>query len=566
MEMSCLADQGYRTLNEVVVMGAFVFVAMMFAVSLAGTPLVLWLYRRRVVALMSSGTGGGPAVAPLPARPPVALPPLPAGRLVDEARLREQRLRRVLIVACAVYSAVAGLLLTFSPAVFDGGATGVDASPVRLAATLVLDALMVGAMCMPIVLVGVAHPRFGRLYWRWFAPALALAATLRFGLNATEGDGAASGLAALFVTALFVVLFYVAVARRHVRQVAPLLNVIFGTLFAGLALALWLLLVAEACRGAEAAASGEGTLSDVVMFLASVVCAIGAFWGAARLARWLGARYERKAVSDAQLQTGSWLLMLTAFVALGVLGFDRQEAGPWLLLLLAANVVALAAYADGLRRVPAWTAPHALLLLRVFAHDERGERLLDETAFRWRFVGPIHMIGGPDMALQTLDPHELLLFVRGRARDQFVTSREALAQRLASLDEQPDPDRRYRVNELFCDDRLWQAGVQALLARCAVVLLDLRGFTRLRGGTAYEIGLLAAEGALPRTVCLVDDATDLGTVRQIIASHGGGTLGEAHVLEAGKGLDARALFTALAEAAQRGGAVQAAPADDRVAA
>jgi hypothetical protein len=316
-----------------------------------------------------------------------------------------------------------------------------------------------------------------------------------------------------------------------------------------MALALVVLVLSVRCAPA---AAGEGDVAIFFAFLASLAVAAAAFWSAWRLVRWLSRRYERKAVSDAQLQTGSWLMMLTAFVALAVLGFERDTAGPWLPLLFGANAAALAVYAAGLRRITPWPQPRALLLLRVFAQDERGERLLDETAFRWRFIGPIHMIGGPDMAQQTLDPHELLLFIRGRAREQFVTDRHGLVERLATLDEAPDPDRRYRVNELFCFANVWQAGVQALLARCAVVLLDLRGFTAQRAGTAFEIGLLAREGALSRTVCLVDDGTDLEAVEAIIAAQGPAALDQARVLAAGRNLDAKALFRALAEAAAPG--------------
>lgn len=547
MDLACLADNAYRTLNQVVVMGAFVFVVMLFAVSLAGTPLVMWLYRRRVVRLMSTRDAADDAVvADAPVRAAPTLAPVEPSLLVHEAAARERRLRNVLVAACAVYSVAAGLLITFSPSVFDAADAGPPGGALQLLATALLDTLMVGALCMPIVLIGISHPHFGRLYWRRFAPLLVGAAALRFGLNAADGDGGASGGAAVFFAGTFVGLFYAAVARRHARQVAPLLNVLFGTLFAGLALAVGLMIVGNPCR---TVGPDEGTGTDVVLMLAGLATTVGAFWAAWRLVHGLSRRYERKAVSDAQLQTGSWQLTLSAFVALGVIGFERQVAGPWLLLLLAANALALATYAVGLRRVPAWTQPRALLLLRVFAQDERGERLLDETAFRWRFIGPIHMIGGPDMAQQTLDPHELLLFMRGRAREQFVDSQATLAARLATLDEAPDPDRRYRVNELFCFDGVWQAGVRALLARCAVVLLDLRGFTRQRNGTAYEIGLLAEAGALTRTVCLVDEGTDLAAANAIVAAHGHAALAEARVLAAGARLDAKALFGALAAAA-----------------
>ncbi|MCP5270016.1 MAG: hypothetical protein H6932_02175 [Burkholderiaceae bacterium] len=548
MDLTCVADHAWRSLNQVMVFGAGVFVLLMFIVSTLGTPLVMWLYRRRVVALMSARDDAERDEADadaLPAHGAAKAAPLATGQLAIEAAARQKRLRNVLVAACAVYSLVAGLMMTFSPdVVLDAKAAAAlpDRTPLQWGLTVLFDALLVGALCMPIVLIGTAHPRFTRLYWRRFVPLFLAAAALRWSVHTDGSEGATLGMAfiALFLGGCFVALFWVAVARRHARQVAPLLNVLMGTLYAGMAGVLWVLLVVGRC-------ADEATLGFAV--LAALVPALGTAWFAWRLVHWLSHRYERKAVSDAQLQTGSWLLMLTVFVALAVLGFERESSGPWLPLLLAANVVALAVYAVGLQRVPAWPQPRSLLLLRVFAHDERGERLLDETAFRWRFIGPIHMIGGPDMAQQTLDPHELLAFIRGRARDQFVTTREQLAQRIETLDLHPDPDRRYRVNELFCFANVWQAGVQALLARSDVVLLDLRGFTRRRDGTAYEIGLLAREGALPRTVCLVDEGTDVAAVQAIVAAQGHAGLDEARVLTADGALDAKALFSALAQAA-----------------
>lgn len=547
MDLACMADSAWRSLNQVMVFGAAVFVLLMLVVSTLGTPLVMWLYRRRVVALMSARDDAERDDADaeaLPGHHRAKPAPLAAGQLAAEAASRQKRLRNVLITACAVYSLVAGLMMTFSPdVVLDAKAAALpDRTPLQWGLTVLFDALLVGALCMPIVLIGTAHPRFSRLYWRRFVPLFLAAAAVRWSVHTDDSEGATLGMAflALSLGGCFVALFWLAVARRHARQVAPLLNVLMGTMYAGMAMVLWVLLVVGRC-------ADETTLGFTV--LAALVPALGTAWFAWRLVRWLSQRYERKAVSDAQLQTGSWLLMLTVFVALAVLGFERQASGPWLPLLLGANVVALAVYAAGLQRVPPWAQPRALLLLRVFAHDERGERLLDETAFRWRFIGPIHMIGGPDMAQQTLDPHELLAFIRGRAREQFVTTREQLAERLDTLDEHPDPDRRYRVNELFCFANVWQAGVQALLARCDVVLLDLRGFTRQRDGTAYEIGLLAREGALARTVCLVDEGTDLAAVQALIAEHGHTGLDEARVLTAGGSLDAKALFGALAAAA-----------------
>jgi hypothetical protein len=177
-------------------------------------------------------------------------------------------------------------------------------------------------------------------------------------------------------------------------------------------------------------------------------------------------------------------------------GYTELGLNPWSLGVIPPIIGGLWLYRKQLKRIEPWNPPKALLLLRVFAQDRRGERLLDEVAFRWRFIGPIHMIGGPDLAKTNLDLDELLLFLRRRLYRLFVTDQPSLQRRLAALDWEPDPDVRYRINESFCSDNMWQETVRELLDVSHAVLLDLRGFTAARRGTAFEIRLLAERDAL----------------------------------------------------------------------
>jgi hypothetical protein len=519
------------------------FVLLMGLLLLLGTPLVMWLYRRRVLGYMRASTGA--AVEP-PAPRPV---PAPAGgaeaaALEAAAAAGFARLRRALVGASLLYAAAAGTLLTVAPESGAMAAGGPRAAPVgaQLAGVLLADMLFVGALCLPMVLIGLMHPRFKRLYWTAFVPWVVVALALRFGLAMDDGDGLGPGMAVLAgaAAAVVLVLFYMAIARRHARQVGPLLMVLLGTLFSALAAAAVLAIVISRCGGDLAL--GLSVLVLLPALLASV-------WVAWRLVRAAADRYRRKWIGEAQVQVGCWMALINVYLVLGVVSVGDPYGGPWVLGLLAVTAASFGAYLLGLRGTRHALPPQGLLLLRVFAQDERGELLLDETAFRWRFVGPIHMIGGPDLAQQTLDPHELLLFVTGRAREQFVATPAELAQRLATLDERPDPDGRYRVNELFCFDDVWRLGVGALLARSHAVLLDLRGFTPARRGTAFEVDLLARSGALARTVCLVDAQTDLAAVRALV-SPGGGLEGTT-VLGADQPPAASALFGALAAAAAR---------------
>jgi hypothetical protein len=230
-------------------------------------------------------------------------------------------------------------------------------------------------------------------------------------------------------------------------------------------------------------------------------------------------------------------------------GYKELGLNPWSLGVIPPLIGALWLYKKLVKRIKPWKPARALLLLRVFARDKRGEQLLDEVAFRWRFIGPIHMIGGPDLAKTNLEPNELLLFLRRRLRQIFVTNQTSLQRRLAALDWEPDPDVRYRINESYCSDNMWQEAVGQLLRLSDAVLLDLRGFTAARRGTAFEIRLLAERDALKRSVVLIDGHTDLQAIEQSIADIPGAAVPQERVLRSDKRIDGNDIFTLLANGA-----------------
>jgi hypothetical protein len=248
--------------------------------------------------------------------------------------------------------------------------------------------------------------------------------------------------------------------------------------------------------------------SDGAWFMLASLPVAWACWLALRgLAR----AYEAKAFSDAQLVVDSWWL-IAAFSVTVTLAGPRGWWGLLGLLAFAAyRVVVTAGLA--LWRVDASGGARRLLLLRVFGFRRRTERLFDAVGERWRLAGGVQMIGGPDLAGRTLDPGDVVGFVGGRLRDQFVSSPAHLQQRLGALDEARDPDGRFRVNEFLCHDDTWQCTLETLLLRSEAVLMDLRGFTHARSGCLYELGKLAEHRRLERTLFVVDGTTDVELLR-----------------------------------------------------
>jgi hypothetical protein len=168
------------------------------------------------------------------------------------------------------------------------------------------------------------------------------------------------------------------------------------------------------------------------------------------------------------------------------------------------------------RRRRSQSEPRTLLLLRVFGFDKRTQRLLDDLGQRWRYLGPIRLIGGADLAYATLEPHEFLAFLSGRLTRAFIKDSGDLDRRLVESTALPDPDGLYRVEDFFCHDDTWRMTVSRLARNAHAVLMDLRGFTPANRGCIFEIEELIASVAVIRVVLIVDDSTDVRFLEQTI--------------------------------------------------
>ena len=152
--------------------------------------------------------------------------------------------------------------------------------------------------------------------------------------------------------------------------------------------------------------------------------------------------------------------------------------------------------------------PRRLLLLRVFGFGRRSRRLLDLIGTRWRLIGSIDLIAAPNLASRTVEPATFLEFVRGRLGRLFVRTPAVLEERLAALDRGPDPDARFRVNQLFCSDAMWQQAVIRLMGEASLVVMDLRGFGPQRRGCVFELQTLLDTVPVNRLMFLFDRTTN----------------------------------------------------------
>jgi hypothetical protein len=149
-----------------------------------------------------------------------------------------------------------------------------------------------------------------------------------------------------------------------------------------------------------------------------------------------------------------------------------------------------------------------LLLLRVFSLGKRSERLFDVLAPRWLRTGSIAFIAGPDLATGTVQPDQFLEYLARQIRRRFVRDEADLRRRLSELDLRPDPDGRYRVNQLLCFADTWQSAVRQLARRANAVLMDLRSFSASNQGCLYEIQHLLEHVPVRRILLIIDGTTD----------------------------------------------------------
>jgi len=246
----------------------------------------------------------------------------------------------------------------------------------------------------------------------------------------------------------------------------------------------------------------SGTLFVMAGGIALFVC-----WCLLRL---LGNLYAKKVYSDCQMLVDCWSLVMIMYVfaRLGETpGTPKLFIASAFVLFFVYSVLihaALRLFLRGIERPP----NRRLLLLRTFGFQKRTERLFDGIGQRWRFHGPVLMIAGTDLAARTINPDDYLRFLSRRLSQRFIKTAEDLERNLERLDDRPDPDGRYRINELFCADRTWYQALVGLLDRADVVLMDLRGFGPKNSGCVFEIQQLVERGPEGRMFLVVDDTTD----------------------------------------------------------
>ena len=471
---------------------------------------VLWRYRVDVLAGMGSSSGqalGIPAV--VPAR--TVMPQPPAAGLAWEKQARRR-------IALAYLGSVAVPALGL--AVLQLHVGNLPRTPAHV--MLVGGSLLLAAV--PMIAVSLAL-RFRQAVGLGLGVLIACA-VLGTGLSMLQrpfmgGRPSLDQLLNFFtffhfaaVWLPFPLTLIVLTGHARIRGVAPI--TFAGLLLFGLAP----LLGARASAWLATTPDGSRILLDIGLNAVFMVLALpAALLGWWRLQGLAGA-YQAKRFSDAQLLARTWWLLFCAALALELINAAPDRW--WLVLAGCVAAYAVFPWLNGVllaRAVGRHGRPprRTLLLLRVFGYTARTEKLFDRVGARWRLFGPVTMIAAPDVMARTIDPGDFLRFAGGRLASSFVTSRVDLNAGLAALDQMPDPDGRYRVNEFCCRDDTWKATVVELMDRADVILMDLRGLTPTRGGCEFELKQLNERLPANRVVLVVDSEAVVAQVAALMS-------------------------------------------------
>lgn len=509
--------------------------------------LIVW-YRRRMRALMSASSVGrdfspaaespaaeravgrdfGPAAESPAAEHAVGRDFSPAGE--TPAVAREHNVRRRIVVAYATGAALYSAIITgarFGPEAATFPLVGwfaqwwiimwpiVPTLALLLALgrreSLALAAKYIGIGCLAVMLITLAS------------------LALRGSFDTAPVTNIYWMLVSLAYLASAPLVLIVVTGRRPIRGVMPMAmatTLLFG---AGMLVFRQVQVRALNFEAVQSAWSAVGAVTSMQLasYAVFMLVSLPVGWVAWLALKRLAARFERKRFSDMQMIVDCWWIFVAAEAAVTL-----PVPTAWALV---AGSAAFAAYKAGVRGVlSAWplevnTDAPRLLLLRVFGYQARTEALFDRVAAVWRLRGPVHLIAAPDLATRTVDPGDTLALIGGRLAEQYVGSVSELPHRMATLDRCPDPDGRFRVNEVYCHDDTWRPSLEALLDASDGVLMDLRTFSRQNAGCIFELEQVVRRMPIGRVVFICDRTTDVAFMEDALvqawkAESGDGTI------------------------------------------
>lgn len=474
-------------------------VALIPWVTLAISEVLLALYRRAVVRAMgaqrsahAASSSTGPPLAATGPGVRLAASMDPGESLAASGAVLYERFRQATKATTVVYGtagvAYAGLMAV---------AMGVQSRTLSLASWLAYAV----AFAWPVVLTAllILAPRR--------RTAIVTAYFVVFLLGAVV-EPTRWFLFAIFFANVGATIVGLVVRARRIHAVAPLigavLTIVGAALLCAVAVAASFNEGSGTAGGSSSPGAGESFLFLGVLLVLLIAGPV-AGWLALRL---VAAQYGRKRTSDQAIAMSALWITFAGIQATTFAFVDASWVGAGLFAFLAFSMVAIAGFWLFRRRASRTERGPRLLVLRVFALGHRSRQLFDRFTERWRYIGSVQLIAGPDLASSTVEPHEFLDFLRRRLGHRFLDSAESIDRALTQLDTDPDPDGRYRITDFICRDHAWRTVFRRLASASDVVLMDLRGFSPANAGCTYEVGELLNVVPFEQITFVVDGSTD----------------------------------------------------------
>ena len=507
-----------------------------FGASILDAAVLSWLallwYRRSVNRLMRRVSAGAVAGSGEQHTSPISSPPATSPIQSGELRLAEERSEALPRTRAFPTQGMVRLMIAYSlgAAAFAAVVTCFKywtASPPLPAVAWLVEWWtnlwpLVPTLVLLLVLDRPVARRLVFLYLGGGAVAVCLFTAagqlIRGTLNSAPLTNVFWGVVSLAWTASIPLAVIILTGWRRVRAVMPL--ALAGTLLFGFSLVLFRELFIRAFNVEwlrSAFLSGAVVSSnETVQYALFMLVSLPVGWLAWRLLNVIAGAFAHKRFSDIQLIVDCWWAVVAAEVTATSLSITH---GIWGIAAGAAAFVAyrlvVATMLRGDRRTQ--RAPR-LLLLRVFGYQARTESLFDRVAQTWRLQGPVQLIAGVDLAMRTADPGDMLALLDGRLAEAYVRTPEEVGERLARLDLQPDPDGRFRINEVYCHDSTWRTALEALLDASDIVLMDLRSFSAQNAGCRFELEQIVRRVPTDNIILVCDKTTDLPLLQEILAA------------------------------------------------
>jgi hypothetical protein len=465
--------------------------------STLSAPLVINRYRHLMTRLMgmqqlhSTSAVGSFQERPFADVPKEPFPSMSFPELVSAATQRQSRIRRATVLAYLTFVAGCGIALPLH----EFHSTADYASKLIAAAALGSGPAFINAI-----------PRISH----WWLITIATLLLIPAGL--LEDQSGPDDSESVFFGLLFIIGFALVAVHRTWRCIFVPLTIITFFVATGFLLAVWLFGPGSCSQITAPTFNRHSNLIATILMLPAALIPA---WIGQLSAGAFSRAHEHGFFSDISIVAGFGLAVYAALIS-----FSADSTGITNLQIifawLAWMALTIGAYIWSLSLVPPPIGSCPLLVLRVFSRTRKTENLLDTLQTRWRYAGPVLEIGGPDLAGINVDIREFSKFIAGSAHELFVSRNNCAEQIEDHLELDMDREGRFRINEVFCFESVWQTTVEQLIELTSAVLIDIRGFNAKRVGTAFELTLLCKMQRLDRTVLVGDSSTDWALVDNII--------------------------------------------------